>query len=149
MAESIELRHTHMRTAEECDVFVPSSQLFTKPLYNYTRDGLRRGSFTEGIDYGDDSGADAELLLKTTCNVAEVLKSPESYVEIKGFDPGFIELQMFIWIKAKDQEKTLALIRTYVMNSYRIAIRKHGFTISSDVSTVLNISPLDVKMHKT
>src|SRR6056297_3886156 len=27
--ESIELRHTHIRTPDGCDVFVPSSQLFT------------------------------------------------------------------------------------------------------------------------
>lgn len=144
--KGIELRHTHIRTAEGCDVFVPSSQLFTKPLFNYTQDGLRRGSFTVGIDYADDSGAAAELLLKTTRLVKGVLTSPEVSVLIRGFDPGFVELQVFFWINAKDQEKLLAVVRTQVMDKCRLALRENGFTISADISTALHISPLDVNL---
>ena len=45
---SIELRYVHIRTFDAADVFVPSAQIFREPLYNYTRDGLRRPSFTVG-----------------------------------------------------------------------------------------------------
>ncbi|WP_340104864.1 mechanosensitive ion channel family protein [Rhodohalobacter sp. 8-1] len=147
--ESIELRHTHIRTAEGCDVYVPSSQLFTKPLFNYTRDGLRRGSFTVGIDYSNDSGAAAKLLLETTQKISGVLTTPEPIVQIKAFDPGFVELQVFFWINAKDQEKTLALIKTQVMDSARKNLRENGFTISADISTALYMSPLDVNLTKS
>jgi small-conductance mechanosensitive channel len=143
---SIELRHTHIRTADGCDVFVPSSQLFTKPLYNYTRDGLRRGTFTVGIDYGDDSGEAAKLLLNTTRKTKGVLASPESVVQIKSFESAFVEMQVFFWIEAKNQEKTLSMIRTLVMDQCRTALREKGYTISSDVSTAISMSPLDVTM---
>jgi len=147
--ESIELRHTHIRTPDGCDVFVPSSQLFTKPLYNYTRDGLRRGSFTVGIDYGDDSGSAATLLLNTTRETKGVLSSPESVVQIKSFESAFVEIQVFFWIEAKNQEKTLAMIRTHVMDRCRSALRENGFTISSDVSTAISMSPLNVSMDNS
>jgi len=147
--ESIELRHTHIRTPDGCDVFVPSSQLFTKPLYNYTRDGLRRGSFTVGIDYGDDSGLAATLLLNTTRETKGVLSSPESVVQIKSFESAFVEIQVFFWIEAKNQEKTLAMIRTHVMDRCRSALRENGFTISSDVSTAISMSPLNVSMDNS
>lgn len=142
----IELRHTHIRTAEGCDVFVPSSQLFTRPLFNYTRDGLRRGSFTVGIDYADDSGAAGRLLLETTQKVTGVLTTPEASVQIKGFDPGFVELQVFFWINARDQDKSLAITRTIVMDKCRTSLRENGFTISADISTALHMSPLDVNL---
>ena len=147
--ESIELRHTHIRTPDGCDVFVPSSQLFTKPLYNYTRDGLRRGSFTVGIDYGDDSGEAAKLLLNTTRHTKGVLASPESVVQIKSFETAFVEIQVFFWIEAKNQEKTLAMIRTQVMDRCRSALHENGYTVSSDVSTSISMSPLNVSMDNS
>ena len=144
--ESIELRHTHIRTADGCDVYVPSSQLFTKPLFNYTRDGLRRGSFTVGIDYGDDSGEAAKLLLKTARETPGVLVTPEAVVQIKSFEAAYVEMQVFFWIEAKNQEKTLAMIKTQVMDRCRTMLKEHGFTVSSDVSTAVTMSPLNVTM---
>src|SRR6056297_2839318 len=84
--KGIQLRHTHIRTSEGCDVFVPSAQLFTRPLHNYTLDGLRRGNFVVGIDYADDSQKAAELLLETTKTTKGILSTPEASVQIQGFD---------------------------------------------------------------
>jgi len=149
IVESIELRHTHIRTLDGCDVFVPSSQLFTKPLYNFTRDGLRRGSFTVGIDYADDSGKAAKLLLKTAHETPGVLTSPEPVVQIKSFEATFVEMQIFFWIEAKNQEKTLAMIKTLIMDRCRMSLLEHGFTVSSEVSTAISMSPLNVNVNNS
>jgi len=149
IVESIELRHTHIRTLDGCDVFVPSSQLFTKPLYNFTRDGLRRGSFTVGIDYADDSGKAAKLLLKTVHETPGVLTSPEPVVQIKSFEATFVEMQIFFWIEAKNQEKTLAMIKTLIMDRCRMSLLEHGFTVSSEVSTAISMSPLNVNVNNS
>src|SRR6056297_720145 len=149
IVESIELRHTHIRTLDGCDVFVPSTQLFTKPLYNFTRDGLRRGSFTVGIDYADDSGKAAKLLLKTAHETPGVLTSPEPVVQIKSFEATFVEMQIFFWIEAKNQEKTLAMIKTLIMDRCRMSLLEHGFTVSSEVSTAISMSPLNVNVNNS
>jgi small-conductance mechanosensitive channel len=144
--QNVYLRHTHIRTLDGCDVFIPSAQLFTKPLYNYTLDGLRRGIFTIGIDYGDDAGAATELLLNSTTNIKQVLKKPAPSINIKGFDPNFVELQIIFWINAKDQEFSLPKIRTLVMESCRLALIREGFTFSSSVTTAIDHSPINVRM---
>lgn len=146
--KSIELRHTHIRTGEGCDVFVPSAQLFTKPLHNYTLDGLRRGGFTVGIDYADDSQKALEILAEATKVSRGVLKSPGVTTSIKGFTPDYVELQIFFWINAKDQELGLARVRSKAMNSCRVRLIEEGFTISSDVKTAIELSPVDVLLNQ-
>lgn len=146
--KGIQLRHTHIRTADGCDVFVPSAQLFTKPLHNYTLDGLRRGSFMIGIDYGDDSQKAAELLLETTKSIEGVLHSPTASVQIKGFDSNFVNIQVFFWIRAKNQEAGLAVVRTRAMNKCRKMLLEQNFTVSSNVTTALDMNPIEVLLQK-
>ena len=146
--KSIQLRHTHVRTGDGCDVFIPSAQLFTKPLHNYTLDGLRRGGFTVGIDYKDDVGAANTLLLEITRGHSGVLKKPSASVGIKGFDPNYVELQVFFWINARDQEATLPIVRTRLMDKCRRKLIENGYTISSDVSTAVDLSPVELNMKK-
>lgn len=137
--KSIELRHTHIRTSDGCDVFVPSVQLFTKPLHNYTLDGLRRGNFSIGIDYGDDAQKAIELLSESTISVVGVLKKPAASVQIRALTPDYVEIQVHFWINARDQELTLPGIRTIAMNSCREKLIEHGFRLSSDTISNINL----------
>ncbi len=146
--QNIQLRHTHIRTSDGCDIFVPSAQLFTKPLHNYTLDGLRRGSFTVGIDYGDDVQKACDLLLDTIKTVKRILKKPGPSVSIKGFDPNFVDLQVSFWINVQDQESSLPVIRTSAMEACRLALANEGFTFSCNVSTTIDLSPVDVKLDR-
>lgn len=142
--KSIQLRHSHIRTADGCDVFIPSAQLFTKPLHNYTLDGLRRGNFSIGIDYADDSEYALNQLLDTTKSTRGVLKSPGVGASIKAFHADYVELQVFFWINAKDQDLGLGRVRTAVMNNCRLKLIENGFTLSSDVTTSVELNPVDV-----
>ena len=146
--KEIQLRHTHIRTAEGCDVFVPSAQLFTKPLFNYTLDGLRRGSFTVGIDYSNDAEKAIEILLEITNTTTGVLDEPKSGVSVSSLLPSYIELSITFWINAKDQEHGLAIVRSRLMNRIKNALRDHGFTLSSDVTTALTMETLDVSVSQ-
>tara|TARA_R100001143_G_C3361089_1_gene135925 strand:+ start:25088 stop:25927 length:840 start_codon:yes stop_codon:yes gene_type:complete len=135
--KSIELRHTHIRTSDGCDVFVPSVQLFTKPLYNYTLDGLRRGNFSIGIDYSDDSEKALELLHSVTETTKGVLVKPTVSTQIRAFTPGYVEIQVHFWISARDQEMSLSRVRSAAMHACRLKLLESGYTFSSD--TVSNI----------
>jgi small conductance mechanosensitive channel len=146
--QDIQLRHTHIRTGDGCDIFVPSAQLFTKPLHNYTLDGLRRGQFTVGIDYSDDAQKACKILIDVMKNIKRVLKKPAPSVHIKGLDPDFVELQVSFWINVKDQESSLPAIRTSAMEDCRLALIEHQFTFSSNVSTNIDLSPVQVLMDQ-
>ena len=137
--KSIELRHTHIRTSDGCDVFVPSVQLFTKPLFNYTLDGLRRGNFSIGIDYGDDSDKALVLIQSVTTETRGVLKKPPVTVQIRSFTPDYVEIQVHFWISARDQEMTLPRVRSTAMNACRVKLIESGFTLSSDTVSNINL----------
>jgi len=146
--QNIHLRHTHIRTSDGCDVFVPSAQLLTKPLHNYTLDGLRRGGFTVGIDYADDVQEACTLILNKIKTVKRIIKKPAPSVSIRGFDPNFVELQVFFWINVRDQESSLPAIRTAAMETCRLALIRGGYTFSANVSTTVDLRRVDVKMNE-
>jgi len=148
--QNIELRHTHLRTPDGCDVFIPSAQLLSKPLFNYTRDGLRRGSFTVGIDYGDDADRACRLLLDDLKEEPKVIAEPPPLVQVSGFNPLFVELTVYFWIEVdpRKQEVYLANVQSLLMENARTTLLEHGFTFSSGVTTAVEMQKLDVNIHK-
>jgi len=149
--QNIELRHTHIRMADGCDVFVPSSQLLSKPLYNYTRDGLRRGSFTIGIDYRDDATKASQILLEVIKKNKHAVDKPEPTVQTTGFMPSFVELTGYFWIKVdvSKQEIFLANITSELMEQARKALVQNNFTFSSEVSTAVDMSDINVRLDNS
>ncbi|PAU94396.1 hypothetical protein CK503_06235 [Aliifodinibius salipaludis] len=147
---NIELRHTHIRMANGCDVFVPSSQLLSKPLYNYTRDGLRRGSFTIGIDYRDEAQKACGILLETVKENENVVDNPEPMVQTTGFTPNFVELTSYFWIRVdtSKQEVFLADIKSELMDQARTALVQNDFTFSSEVSTAIDMNEVNVRLDE-
>ncbi len=149
VVKAIDLRDTHIRTDDGCDIFIPSSQIFRQPLLNYTRDGLRRGSFTIGIDYGDDPDQALRTLREAVSATPGVLEVPEPRFQISKFDGSWMELQIHLWVNTKEAERadmSLSTIRTRAMSSARHALLDAGFTLSSNTTTALAIPPLDVAL---
>lgn len=147
--QNIELRHTHIRMANGCDVFVPSSQLLAKPLYNYTRDGLRRGSFTVGIDYRDDAEKACQILLDVVKNNSNVINNPEPVVQNTGLTPNYVELTGYFWIRVdvSKQEIFLANVKSELMDQVRMALVQNDFTFSSEVTTAVDMSEVIVRFN--
>ncbi len=146
--KTIELRYTHIRTEEGCDVYIPSGQIFKMPLKNYTRDGLQRAHFTIGIDYGDDAEKACEILQQRINNVDIVLAEPAASVQIQGFTPGYVELGIYFWINAMNPEISLPAKRTRVMQQCRLALLEEEFTFSSGVTTALEMDHLNVDLRR-
>ena len=141
----IDLRHVHIRTGDGCDIFIPSAEIFRNPLFNYTRDGLRRGSFTVGIDYGDDPHRARGVLLEAVRGIEHVLADPAPAVELAGFNAAYVEVEVFFWVDTFGSGPGLSRVRTMVMEACRQALREAGFTFSSDVSTAVSLAPVEVR----
>ncbi len=131
----VELRHTHIRTYDGSDIFVPNAKIFSDALVNYTRDGLRRISFTVGIDYADDARRACSLLQARVRTLDKVLQSPEAVVSINGLTPQYVELKIYYWINTFDKAGSIWDIKSNVMDTCRKVLIENGFTFSSDVAT--------------
>lgn len=142
----IEIREVHIRTADGCDIFIPSAIIYKNPLHNFTRDGLRRGNFTVGIDYGDDPQKARELLLTTIQNNQHTLKQPLPNVQISGFNPAYIELEVFFWVNALNKTVNLSEVRSQLMKACHQALLDNNYTFSSNVTTAIDMLPVDVNV---
>lgn len=131
----VELRYTHLRTEDGRDVYVPSSQLFSRPLTNYTRDGLRRFSFTVGIDYSNDARAACELLARTARGIDGVLGEPAVDAFIFSLAPHYVEIQVHFWLDVLAGPADVSRIHTEVMDACRIALLEGGYKLSSETAT--------------
>lgn len=139
IVRSIELRYVHIRTYDACDVFVPSAQIFREPLYNYTRDGLRRPSFTVGVAYHDDPAEVMRILQRSASEISDVLDDPKPYVNVKEFATQYIEYEVFFWLDVNKSERGFINTRNDVKLSCWRALRDGGMTFSTDVTTGIEI----------
>jgi len=131
----VELRSTHIRTADGRDIFIPSSQIFNQPLVNYTKDGLRRPSFTVGIDYRDDAMQAIKLLLNTTKKVDGVLQDPAPGVSISELSAQFVLIEVFFWLDVFKEGIDFLKIKNEVMDRCRIVLLENNFTVSSETTS--------------
>lgn len=144
---SIELRYVHIRTFDACDVFVPSAQIFREPLYNYTRDGLRRPSFTVGIAYHDDPAQVITLLEQTARGTDDVIAEPPPYVTIQEFTAPYIVYELFFFIDLNSGKRSYNEISNECMVNCWRALRDAGMTFSTDVRNGIEIfSAPDLKV---
>jgi len=136
--KGVELRNTHIRTADGRDIYIPSAQIFNRPLVNFTRDGLRRLSFTVGIDYADDAKTACALLTEILENTDDILTTPNPRVSISALLPGYIELEAQYWIDVFRREVDYATLRTDLLDRFRRTLLEEGYTVSA--STVSNVA---------
>ncbi len=151
VVRGIELRHTHIRTVDGRDVFIPSIELFTKPLVNYTLDGLRRLSFRVGIDYRDDVERARQLLLDAVMRSGFVLTDPVPLVTIGELATNAVVLQVSYWIDTFDPAPPGISVPSELMDRCRRVILENGFTISSEVSTAIVFgegAPVGVRLER-
>jgi len=141
--KDVELRHTHIRTYEGSDIFIPNAKIFSDALVNYTRDGLRRIAFTIGIDYGDDAKNACILLEPAVRAVNKVLADPAAVVAINGFTPQYVELKVYYWVNTFDKDSNIWDIKNGVMDICRTTLADHGYIFSSNVSTANVLSVPD------
>ena len=147
VVKRIEIRDVHIRTADGCDIFIPSATIYKNPLHNFTRDGLRRGSFTVGIDYGDNLQKARQVLLSAVQKNEFTLAEPASNVQVSGFTAAYVELEVFFWIDTFNNEQGLGEIRSQVMDGCHKALAEEGFTFSSNVTTAVDMLPVSVNLN--
>ena len=125
---------------------MPSAEIFRKPLHNFTRDGLRRGSFVIGVDYGDDPEAALIVVEAAVSGTPGVIPKPAPVVEISDFSGAWVELRTHLWVNTFAGGE-LGPVRTAAMIATRQALLDAGFTLSSDTTTAVAMKPLEVQLE--
>ena len=138
--QAIELRYTHLRSDDGQDIFVPSSQLFTKPVINFTRDGLRRINFTVGIDYNNDAKLACALLKNSVQSIEGVLEIPPASVTINSLEPQYVEIKIYYCQNIFDDSVDGRTLRINVIDSCRRVLIENDFIVSADTTSNIAVS---------
>ncbi|MBU0517978.1 MAG: mechanosensitive ion channel family protein [Planctomycetota bacterium] len=143
IVKGIEVRSTHIRTVDGRDIFIPSSIIYKNPLTNFTRDGLRRVTFSVGIDYADDSEKARQYLLAEVQQIGGVLKDPSPMVTMGELAAQYVSLNVNYWVNDFDQTNNTIVVRNDVMEACRRRLLIEKYTVSSNVTTniVINNAP--------
>jgi small-conductance mechanosensitive channel len=137
--KAIDIRSVHIRTSDACDVFVPSSQIFSQELFNYTRDGLRRPRFTIGVAYHDRPEEVLALLERTVRGTPEISAEPPAVVNISEFGDSVIVYEVFLWVDVTATETSLLDITNDAKVRCWRALKESGMTFSTDVTTAIEL----------
>ncbi len=140
----IRFREVHVRTGDGRDVFIPSAAIFRNALQNYTRDGLRQGSFIVGVDYGDDPESARRSVLAAIRSVPAVLDVPSPAAFVHELGANWVEVRGTFWIDTFAGGATLPPVRSAVLVAVHAALRDGGYTFSTNVS-----SAHDVTIHSS
>ncbi|MFN1835601.1 mechanosensitive ion channel family protein [Balneola sp. MJW-20] len=144
----INVRDVHIRTADGCDIYIPSAMIFKNPLLNFTKDGLRRVSFIVGLDYGDNLG-EAQNEMRSKLEALDyILKDPEPKVELANFSSSYAEIEVFFWMNTFGSKETISQKKTRVMHECLNLLKNGGYTLSSEVTTAIVHSPVQVNLRK-
>jgi small-conductance mechanosensitive channel len=131
--KSIEIRHTHIRSFDGKDIYVPSSQIYKNTLINYTKDGLRRFDFVIGIDYSSDIKKACLLIDEELIAINGILKDPAPECVVKGLLPSYIEIIVYFWINIHDNI-TLKKIKEDTISNIKDKLIAEKFVLSNNSS---------------
>lgn len=139
LVRAISLRHTHIRTSEGADIFLPNAVVFGEPLTNFTKDGLRRPTFRIGVDYADDLEEACRVLRQTIAEIPGALADPAPVAVVWAFQPAYVEIEINFWINTFDGTD-FARVRGAAMALGARRLLERGFTLSGDVTTRIALS---------
>jgi small-conductance mechanosensitive channel len=136
---AVELRHTHIRTPDGRDIFIPNSQIFNEPLINFTRDGLLRGSFTVDFDYRDTPGRGLEILRQQTAAIDGVLDEPQVAAYITSIAGATVKAEVHFWVETSESSKMT--VTSNVLEACRVALTEAGYAVRSEWAVRLEVAP--------
>lgn len=136
--KALEFRYTKLKTFDGKDVYIPNSDVLTKPVTNYTEDGFFRWTFTIGIAYEDNiDGAKATVLraLRKEPNVIED-EEHENFVIEDELATSTVNLKVFFWVDTKDFRRMALITKGNVVRNVKEELEKEGYYMPADIQEI-------------
>lgn len=136
--KELSFRYSHIKTFDGRDIYIPNSDVLTKPVENYTADGLFRVDFIVGIGYEDDiteaKKVIQEILDKNTEIVHDV--NLENFVIEDELAASTVNLKVFFWVDTKDYRRASRVLRGLVIREVKEVLLEKGFNLPADIKEI-------------
>lgn len=98
----IALFYTEMATYDGLQIIMPNSDVWSKPIKNFSGNATRMIDLTIGIAYGADLQKAQDILTRIAAGEARALSDPAPFVKVKELGESSVDFAFRIWVKSPD-----------------------------------------------
>ncbi|WP_157207373.1 mechanosensitive ion channel family protein [Mariniflexile maritimum] len=133
--KALSFRYSHIKTFDGRDIFIPNSDVLTKPVANYTADGFYRVDFLVGIGYEDDIEAAKKVIQGILDGNKEIVhdEAHENFVIEDELATSTVNLKVFFWVDTVDYRHASLVLRGQVIREVKQALEKGGYNLPADI----------------
>lgn len=134
--KALNFRYTHIKTPDGRDIFIPNSDVLTKPVENYTADGYYRNEFVVGIGYEDDIEEAKMAIYEILENHPEIIHDDihDNFVIENELAASTVNLKVFFWVETLDYRKSSRILRGVVIKKVKEVLMEKGFNLPADIT---------------
>ena len=136
--KELSFRYSHIKTFDGRDIYIPNSDVLTKPVENYTADGFFRVDFVVGIGYEDDISEAKKVIQDILDENLEIVHDAdhENFVIEDELAASTVNLKVFFWVDTKDYRRASRVLRGLVIREVKEELFKRGFNMPADIKEI-------------
>lgn len=136
--KALEFRYTKLKTFDGKDVYIPNSDVLTKPATNYTEDGFFRWSFIIGIAYEDNIDGAKQTVMEALRKDPMVIEDEEheNFVIEDELATSTVNLKVFFWVDTKDFRRQALITKGNVVRAVKEALEDNGYYLPADIQEI-------------
>lgn len=136
--KTLEFRYTKMKTFDGKDVYIPNSDVLTKPVTNFTEDGFFRWDFIIGIAYEDNIDGAKQTIMEALRKEPDVIEDEEhqNFVIEVELATSTVNLKVFFWVDTKDFRRAALITKGNVIRKVKEALEDNGYYMPADIQEI-------------
>ena len=136
--KALEFRYTKLKTFDGKDVYIPNSDVLTKPVTNYTEDGFFRWNFVIGIAYEDNIEGAKKTVMEALRKEPQVMEDEEheNFVIEDELATSTVNLKVFFWVDTKDFRRQALITKGNVVRGVKEALEENGYYMPADIQEI-------------
>lgn len=136
--KALEFRYTKLKTFDGKDVYIPNSDVLTKPVTNFTEDGFFRWDFIIGIAYENNIEGAKETILKALRKEPNVIEDEEheNFVIEDELATSTVNLKVFFWVDTKDFRRMALITKGNVVRNVKEELEEASYYMPADIQEI-------------
>jgi len=134
--KTMEFRYTKIATFDGRNVYIPNTDVLTKPVFNYTEDGFYRTDFVVGIAYENDIEKAKEIIISCFDEDEEIVKD-ELHVNFVAEDElaaSTVNLKVYFWVTTEDFRRGTLQTRGRMIKKVKTKLEENGFNLPANIT---------------
>ncbi|WP_179344979.1 mechanosensitive ion channel family protein [Winogradskyella ursingii] len=133
--KALNFRFMHIKTFDGRDIYIPNSDVLTKPVENYTADGFYRNDFVVGIGYEDDIDGAKKIIHEILDANTDIVhdQDHENFVFEDELTASTVNLKVYFWVDTFDYRKSAIIIRGNIIRKVKETLDEKGFNLPADI----------------